>query len=157
MLRNAFNRLAIGVVLIGALAVAAFAATGVAPTPGQGPALIDGNYLLGVANGVNASFQNGITAAGTTQATATQLPANITLIEVDTVAASTGVNLVPAQPGIELSIYNNGANTLTVYPTVPNNPVTAAQDTINNATSTTVASHTSLYCFSAKAGIWACK
>jgi hypothetical protein len=144
-------------ILAGLAATAALAGVGTAPTPGQGPSMPDGTWLLGVANGQNASYQSGITAAGTTQATATQLPAAITLIEVDTVAASTGVNLVTAQAGIEISIYNNGANTLTVYPAVANNPVTAAQDTINNSTSTTITSHSSLYCFVAKVGIWACK
>lgn len=144
----------IGAMIVG-LVSAALAVTG--QPPGNGPQLIDGVWLQGVANGVNASYQSGITCAGTTQATAFQLPANITLIELDTVASSTGCNLVPAQPGVELSIYNNGANTATIYPTVPNNVVTAAQDTINNSTSTTVASHAALYCFAAKAGVWACK
>lgn len=140
-------------VLLGFLAHAT-----VGTPPGTGFQLVDGNWLNGIAAQVNYNYQSGISAAGTTQATATQLPAAIGLIEVDTAAASTGVNLPPALPGIELNIYNNGANTLTLYPAVANNPTTAAQDTINNTTSFSgPASHVSTLCFAVKAGIWACK
>jgi hypothetical protein len=141
--------------LIPTLITAALALTGTAP--GTGPQLIDGIWAQGVANGLNASFLNGVTCTGSTQATAFQLPSAATLIELDTVAASTGCNLPTALPGVEISIYNNGANTATIYPTVPNNPVTGVQDTLNNATTTTVASHTSIYVFCAKAGIWSVK
>lgn len=151
---NQFSKVIFGLVLA-AIAGVAIAATGVVPNPG--PQLIDGTYVQGLANGVNSSYQYGITAAGTTQATAYQLPANITLIEVDTVAANSGVNLVSALAGTEVSIYNNGSQTLTVYPTTLTNPVSNAADTINNGSSTTVLSHNALYCFSAKSGIWACK
>jgi hypothetical protein len=145
----------LGALCAGAI-TAAFAVTG--NVPFNGFQAIDGTYVLGLSNGVNYSYQSGITAAGTTQATATQLPANIRLIEVDTAAASTGVNLPPALTGIAVSLYNNGAQTLTVYPAVANNPVTAAQDTINNASSFSgPGSHVSMLCFVAKAGVWACK
>lgn len=134
-------------------------AVGQAPLPQGGPALPDQSWLLGVANGQNASYQYGITASGTTQGGAFQLPAAITLFEVDTAAASSGVALPTAVQGTEISLYNNGANTLTVYPAIANNPATGSQDTINNGTSFSggVASHASVYCFSAKTGIWACK
>ena len=147
--------------LVGALVAAsvsfAFAVTGTAPVPGfQTP---DGTWLLGLAGGLNNSYQSGITAAGTTQATATQLPSGIALMEVDTAAASTGVNLPPCLPGTEFGVYNNGAQTLTIYPTVPNNPVTGAQDTINNGTTLSggVATHVLQYFSCAKAGVWASK
>lgn len=146
--------------LLGALfagGVTAAFAFGTVPLPGF--QTIDGNWLIGLAGGVNYSYEYAITAAGTTQATATQLPSQIRLIEVDTASASTGVNLPPALPGTAVSLYNNGAQTLAVYPTVLNNPVTAAQDTINNGTSWSggVATHVSLLCFAAKAGVWACQ
>ena len=134
----------------------AIAAVGVPPNP-QGYVMPDAAWLNGIANGVNSSYQSGITASGTTQAGAFQLPSNITLIEVDTTPASSGVALPPALSGVEISIYNNGANTLTVYPSIANNPVTNAQDTINNASSTTITSHSSLYLFCAKNGVWAAK
>lgn len=141
--------------LVAAAIGAAFAATGT--PPGNGPQLVDGLWLQGLANGTNNSFQSGITAAGTTQATCTNLPTQIYLMEVDTAPASSGVCLQTGVAGVEFSFYNNGANTVTIYPNAVNNPATAIQDTINNGTSTTVASHTALYCFVAKVGIWACK
>jgi hypothetical protein len=136
-----------------------FAHATVGTPPIIGPAAQDGTWLNGLAGGLNFSYQSAISAAGSTQATATQLPSGIYLAEVDTTAASTGVALPPALPGTALVLYNNGASTLAVYPTVPNNPVTAAQDTINNGTSWSggVATHVRISCSAAKAGVWACQ
>jgi hypothetical protein len=138
---------------------AALAATGIAPNPGNGPTVPDATWLNGVANGQNASYIYGLTATGSNQAGSLQLVPGNTLIEIDTVASSTGVALPPAVAGTEISIYNNGANTLAVYPSIANNGLTGAQDTINNGTSFSggVATHTQIYCFSAKNGVWACK
>ena len=56
-----------------------------------------------------------ITAAGTTQATATELINGINM--VGTVASGAGVALSPnATPGSFQLVYNGGANPLTVYP-----------------------------------------
>lgn len=147
--------------LLGAIITAAissaFAVIGTQPLQYGGPALIDQQWLYGLAGGLNQVYQNGISAAGSTQATATALSSGVALLEIDTVGSSTGVNLPPALQGTEVNIYNNGANTLTVYPAVANNPITAAQDTINNGTSTSVNTHVSLICFSAKNGVWACQ
>src|ERR1700731_1463542 len=142
--------------LLGAMicAVIGTAVAAVGTPPGTGPGLVDGAWLNGLAGGQNYTYQSGITAAGTTQATATQLPTNIYLIEIDTVASSTGVNLPPCIPGTQMQIYNNGANTPPIYPAVPNNPITAAQDTINNGTSITLASHVATSPACAKAGVW---
>lgn len=139
--------------LISAAIGAAFAVTGQVPVNGFAP--VDGTWLLGLSGGQNYAYQYGITAAGTTQATATQLPAGIFLVEIDTAAASTGVNMPSCIPGTQMQIYNNGAQTVTIYPAVANNPITAAQDTINNATSITLASHVATSPFCAKAGVWA--
>jgi hypothetical protein len=138
--------------LICAMVSAALALTGTPPS--NGPGLPDGVWLNGLANGQNYSYQSGFTAAGSTQATATALPANIYLMEVDTVAGSTGVNLPPCVPGTQEVIYNNGASTLTIYPAVANNVLTSAQDTINNATSLSLTSHTSTSPACIKAGVW---
>lgn len=148
--------------LVGALVTAsislAIAATGNAPIPGfQTP---DGTWLLGVASGGNESYVSGVKAAGTTQATATQLPAAIALIEIDTVGASSGVNLPPALKGTEISVFNSTSTTLLYYPAVANNPVTAAQDTINGATSLSVSGTsggTTSYFMCAKDGVWGAK
>jgi hypothetical protein len=156
MLKTALNML-VGAFICAAVG-AASALVGTAPPPGSGPALVDGVWLNGLAGGLNNLYQSGITAAGTTQATATQLPSGILLVEVDTAAASTGVNLPPCIPGTEVNLYNNGANPLAVFPAVANNPITAAQDTINNAVSFAgPASHVSAFFFCAKAGVWAAK
>lgn len=138
--------------LVAAAVSAAFAITGQAPV--NGFAVPDGTWLLGLAGGQNYSYQSGISAAGTTQATATQLPSGIYLLEVDTAAASSGVTVPTCIPGTQLVLHNNGANTMTIYPAVANNPATAAQDTINNATSITLATHTPIAFACAKAGIW---
>lgn len=139
--------------LVAAAVGAAFAITGT--PPGTGPALVDGVWLNALAGGTNYSFQSGIAAAGTTQATGTAIAPGIFLVEVDTTAASTGVNLPSCIAGTQMQIYNNGAQTLTIYPAVANNPITAAQDTINNATSITLASHVATSPFCAKNGVWA--
>lgn len=55
-----------------------------------------------------------ITAAGTTQATATLLINGINMI--GTAAAGTGVVLFAYNPGASQTVYNGGANAVTVYP-----------------------------------------
>lgn len=59
----------------------------------------------------------GLTAAGTTQATALQLVDNKEFYQVSTAGASSGV-LLPkgASPGDEVFIMNSGANACAVYP-----------------------------------------
>ena len=56
----------------------------------------------------------GLAAAGTNQATALALAANVN--EVTTVASGTGVALPPGVAGLEVSVVNAGANALAVYP-----------------------------------------
>lgn len=135
----------------------AYAVTGTPPLSGGSFATIDQTWLNGLAGGVNSAFQNGISAAGSTQAGATQLPSSVKLMSIDTVGSSTGVALPFCFAGTEFGVYNNGANTLTVYPNVANNPITAAQDTIDNTTSVSVSSHTAELFFCAKNGVWAAK
>jgi len=55
----------------------------------------------------------GLTATGTNLATALQLSAVVN--NVTTAAASTGVALPPAETGAMVTVFNNGANSLTVY------------------------------------------
>lgn len=127
---------------------------GTVPTPGFQE--IDGDFVNGITQGHNSVFQNGLTAGGNSQATALQLADRISMFEIDTVAASAGVALPPALAGMEISVYNNGASTLTIYPSIVNNGATGAQDTINNGTSFSggVATHTGAYFFCAKNGVW---
>lgn len=133
---------------------AALAVTGTPPT--NGFMLVDGAWLNALASGQNMSFQSGLTAAGTNQATALQLNPGIYMFEIDTVASGTGVALPACIAGTELSIYNNGANTLAVFPSIANNPITSAQDTINSGTSFSggIASHAISWFACAKNGVW---
>jgi hypothetical protein len=81
---------------------------------------------------INPAQNVGLVAAGTTVADALQLPAG-EHYGIGTVAAGTGVKLhnVSALPGPRVVIDNNGANTLTVYP--------SAGGTINGGASISVA------------------
>lgn len=142
--------------LITAAVASAFAVTGNVPQPGF--QAIDGTWLLGLSGGTNYTYQYGITAAGTSQTTATPLPANIYMVETDTVGSGTGVNLPTCIPGSQLILYNNGASTLAVFPAVANNPATGAQDTIggftslNNGSGLTTKTQIAFACI--KAGVW---
>ena len=154
------KKLLLGTVIGAVIAASVAALAGVvgrAPPANGGFRLMDSAYVLGISQGVNNTFTNGLVGAGTTQATATVLPANTKLYELDTVASSTGFTLPFALTGTLLHIYNNGAQTATIYPNVTNNPVTAAQDTINNGTSTTILTHVKLSCMAAKDGVWGCQ
>jgi hypothetical protein len=136
-----------------AVAASSYALTG--NPPGTGFATVDGIWLNGLAGGQNNLYVYGLTAAGTTQATAAQIPAGYYLVEADTVASGTGLYLPNCTAaGVDMLFYNNGANTVTVYPNPVNNPVTGIQDTINNTTSVTITSHNSQSFSCAKAGVW---
>lgn len=153
MLKTAINML-IGALITAAVSTA-FAVTGNVPLPGF--QAVDGTWLLGLAGGTNYTYQSGITAAGTTQATATQLNAGIYMLEVDTAGTTgLGVALPPCVPGTQLILYNNGGNPIIVYPAIANNLLTAAQDTINSVTtlSGNLASHAPIAFACAKAGNW---
>lgn len=148
------RKLLAGAALAAALSLPALA-SGTAPQNGFGT--VDGTWLNGLAGGQNESYISGLVGAGSTQAGATQVPSGYALIEFDTVASSTGAALPSCLAGTEFSIYNNGANTLTVYPNVNNNPVTGSQDTINNTTSVTIATHVVDFFGCAKNGVWSAK
>ncbi len=122
---------------------------GIAPANGSGPALQDGQWLLGVAAGNNRAYKNGVTATGTTKAGAFQLPAGVQLIEIDTVAANSGVLMPAAVAGQIVMIFNSGANTLNIWG--------RGTDTIGNtatATARTMAANASAVFFCAKNGSW---
>lgn len=147
--------------IVGALLTgsAALAGVGTPPTPSNGPGLVDGTWLNGLAGGLNNSYQNAIAALGSAQSTAAQLPSGIELMEVDTATNSTatGIALPFCFQGTEFNIYNNTGVTLTAYPNNTNNPITAAQDTINNSTTFSMSGHTPYYFACAKNGVWSAK
>ena len=127
--------------------------------PGTGFALVDGNWLTGLANGVNYSYQNGITAhAGGTQAAAFQLPQNVNMFQVGT-TATTGdsVALPQCVAGSYIWLSNAGAGTLDVYGSPTTNPLTAALDTIHATAGTsayTLTTNTNAIFFCPKNGAW---
>ena len=147
--------------VIGALlgASVAYAGTGTPPIPSNGPGLVDGTWLNGLAGGQNETYQYGIAATGSTQSGAAQLPAGIALMEVDTATNSTatGIALPFCYQGMEFSVYDNTSVNLTAYPNVTNNPITSAQDTINNGTTFPMTAHTPYFFSCAKNGVWSAK
>jgi len=156
------RKLALTALLSLALANPAGAVVGIPPNPSTGPGLVDGTWLNGLAGGNNFSYIYGLTAAGTTQATALQLSSVYMLYQVDTSGSggNTGVALPPCLQGELLWINNNTAYTINVYPSIANNPVTAAQDVIDvgsQATSTTITTYVSKIFSCAKNGVWTVK
>ena len=150
MFKTIFNMLAGAFIVTGV----AFATVGTPPI--GGPGLVDGVWLNGLAGGQNMTYQYGLTAVGTNQATALQLPAGIYMLEVDTAGSggATGVALPPCIQGTQVVVEDNTAYTIDVYPSIANNPVTAAQDTINNTTSTTITTYAQKRFSCGKNGVW---
>lgn len=151
--------------LIGAFVAAsvsaALAVVGQPPIPSNGPGLVDGTWLNGLAGGQNYTTQSGIVAhAGGTQAACTVLPAGIAQISVDTVATNGDSVCLPfAAAGMDIQIANNSSSTLNIYGQAANNPLTGAADTINATAGSTNYSPTTqqnVECYAAKNGAWRC-
>lgn len=110
-------------------------------------------YSEGLANGYagglqTISSQDGISAAGANQGTATVLSPRMAY-NVTTVAASTGVLLPASVAGAEIAVANNGANALLIYPNGSEKINALAASAGFSAATSTV---TILYCFTA--GQW---
>lgn len=123
--------------------------------PDAGFRLADARTIIDALLNMNsASSTYGITAAGTTQATATQLGS--VLNQVDTASSSTGVNLPNSSgrrttPFQHCMIVNNGANAITVY------AYQGGSDTINGvagATGVSQAAGSTVLYVSVKPGTW---
>ena len=76
--------------------------------------MMRGGLSSGQAQAINGDVNATVSAAGTTQATATALVAGTNT--VTTAAASSGVIIPNAMIGDEIEILNLGANAVTVYP-----------------------------------------
>lgn len=121
------------------------------PVAGQSYALQDSRWLLGLAAGNNRAVQSGFTAlSGGGKTGATQLPAIVELLEVDTVAADHNSVLLPsAQVGCFVCVANNGAHILDIYG--------MGTDTINAASTSSAYSinaNTNAIFFCVKKGAW---
>jgi hypothetical protein len=134
---SSIARAASAVLVLASLSVlCAYARVGTPPEPGF--RLPDGTWLNGLAASVN-STSTIVAAAGSNQAGATQLAPGYALVEVD--SGSGGIALPPAIAGTTILINNNLTTTLTIYPSIVNNPQTDAQDTINGTANVTAATH----------------
>ena len=90
---------------------------GIAPPAGSGPALQDGQWLLGVAAGTNKPYQNRLVAhAGGTKAAAIQLADGVAIFGFATVVTNGDSALLPAaKAGTAIFVRNAGAATLSLY------------------------------------------
>tara|TARA_R110000868_G_scaffold335787_2_gene596651 strand:- start:3649 stop:4014 length:366 start_codon:yes stop_codon:yes gene_type:complete len=78
--------------------------------------MMGGGMSSVMAQAINGDVNSAVSAAGTTQATATAI--NAGNVVVTTAAASSGVILPSGVIGDDLGILNLGANAVTVYPPV---------------------------------------
>lgn len=141
------------VALLCLIPVVAFAAIG--QIPGNGFQMVDGAWLNGLAGGHNLLSQNGLTAVGNSQATSLQMADRLAILQIDTSSASTGAALPSALAGVIIYVNNNTGNNITIYPSIANNPATAAQDTFNNnASSFTLNANTGVSFVCGKNGRW---
>lgn len=85
--------------------------------------IMRGGFSAGSAKSVNGSIATGLTAAGTTIATALDITADTNVI--GTCAAGAGVQLPQTEVGDSVEIYNGGANACTVYPDATNVQINA--------------------------------
>lgn len=124
---------------------------GTPPTRGQRQSLVDGVWLLGLANGQNRSFANGLVAhAGGTKDAALQIPAAAGLVQFDTCATNGDSALLPAAvAGTLVLVANSGAASLSLYG--------KGTDTINDAATAnaySLATNKNALFFCAKDGQW---
>ena len=103
----------------------------------------------GYAGGLQTfSSQDAVTAAGSTQGTATVLSPRMAY-NVTTTPAGSGVLLPPSVAGAEIAVANNGANALLIYPNGTEKINALAASAGYSAAAATI---TILYCFTA--GQW---
>lgn len=77
--------------------------------------IMQGGLSAGTSLAIAGGVATGLSAAGTTQGTATDL-APLTGHMLSTVASGAGVQLNPGSPGDSCWVYNGGANQCIVYP-----------------------------------------
>lgn len=76
--------------------------------------MLRGGFSANGAKAINGSVATGLTATGTTLATALALKADINVI--GTCASGAGVSLPSCEIADSIEVYNGGANACTVYP-----------------------------------------
>ena len=78
--------------------------------------LVQAGLSANQATAIQGTVASGLTATGSTQATALALGADLNAFT--TVASGAGCILPAMNPGDEITVYNGGANALLVYPPV---------------------------------------
>ncbi len=78
--------------------------------------MMGGGLSAGQAHAIQGAANTAVSAAGTTQATATEITSSLS--DVTTVGANSGVRLFNASHRDSMFVYNSGANALAVYPPV---------------------------------------
>lgn len=106
--------------------------------------IMQGGFSAGAADAIQGGVNLTLSAAGTTQATATAI--NTSQVYISTAAASSGVILPAVQQGDWIVIYNGGANAVMIYP-----PLGAKINQLATNTGVTLATNTACiyFCFSA--------
>lgn len=139
----------------------AHAVVGVQPTPNGDFGLISQQWAYNLAAGNNWIYTSGVTAhAGGGQTSATPLPPNAFLIEVDTVATTGDSVVLPyCLKGDASLLRNAGGASMNVFANPGTNPNTGTLggDSINgsaNTASYAVGSNNSAVVFCAKDGVW---
>lgn len=126
------------------------------PSFQTGNRLVDGGDLSQLAN-LLFQVQTGITAhAGGGQTAATQLGVGFNRVDTSGGGGTDSVVLPQAIPGMEVTLYNNTANTIQVFGVV-SNPVTGVGDTITaNNSNTPAATGTGISLATTKIAIFVC-
>jgi hypothetical protein len=103
------------------------------------------------------AYQTALTA-GTTQTAAGGTPITSSMAEFDTVTNNNdGGTLPPAQPGMQISVINNGAHTMQVFAATAALGGVGGGDTVNGSTVTTVTNGTITLFFCTVQGKWLTK
>lgn len=110
--------------------------------------IMRGGFSAGNAKAVNGAVATGLTAAGTTLATALDLTADTNVI--GTAAASSGVSLPSCEIGDSVEVYNGGANAVTVYPDVS----TTTINQLSAGSGFSLGTNTMCYCRKITASRW---
>lgn len=111
--------------------------------------IMQGGFSAMSADSIQGGVNLTMTAAGTTQATATAI--NTSNVYVATAASGTGLILPSAQQGDWLVIYNGGANAVTVYP-----PVGAKINSLTTNGGASLGTNTACIYFCFSATQWVC-
>lgn len=110
--------------------------------------IMGSGFSAGQALGIGGGVATAVSAAGTTQGTATTLPP-LSAVMIGTAAASSGVILTAGAPSDSIMVYNGGANPVTVYP-----PVGAKFNSLSANTGFVLATNTNALCECISATQW---